>query len=150
MRAEHRLQLLVFALRFLVGGIFVYAGCEKLIHPARFAEAIAEYQILTSPSFIRLTSFALPSVEILCGVGLFYRGTASISAAGIAGLLLTFIAAILYAVVHGLEITCGCFGESALEGNAGFLRLMEDVVLLAITLFLYFAPVEEKTGTHHS
>ena len=149
MRAGHRLQLLVFALRFLVGGIFVYAGCEKLIHPARFAEAIAEYQILTSPSFIRLTSFALPSVEILCGVGLFYRGTASISAAGIAGLLLIFIAAIIFAAVRGLEITCGCFGESALEGNAGFLRLMEDVVLLAITLFLYFAPAE-KTETHHS
>jgi len=149
MRAEHRLQLLVFALRFLVGGIFVYAGCEKLIHPARFAEAIAEYQILTSPSFIRLTSFALPSVEILCGVGLFYRGTASISAAGIAGLLLTFIAAILYAVVHGLEITCGCFGDSVLEGKAGFLRLMEDVVLLAITLLIYFAHASITTR-HHS
>ena len=149
MRAGHRLQLLVFVLRFLVGGIFVYAGCEKLIHPTRFAEAIAEYQILTSPLFIRLASFALPSVEILCGVGLFYRGTASISAAGIAGLLLMFIAAIIFAAIRGLEITCGCFGESALEGNAGFLRLMEDVVLLAITLFLYFAPAE-KTGTHHS
>jgi uncharacterized membrane protein len=148
MRAGHRLQLLMLALRFLVAGIFVYAGCEKLIHPARFAEAIAEYQILTSSSFIRLISFALPSIEILCGVGLFYRGTASISTAGIAGLLLMFIAAIIYAAVRGLEITCGCFGESAMEGNAGFLRLMEDVVLLAITLFLYFAP--EKTGTHHS
>lgn len=149
MSAERRLQLLMLALRFLVAGIFVYAGCEKLIHPARFAEAIAEYQILTSPSFIKLASFALPSMEILCGIGLFYRGTASISAAGIAGLLLMFIAAIVFASVRGLDITCGCFGESALEGNAGFLRLMEDVVLLAITLFLYFAPAE-KTGTHHS
>jgi putative oxidoreductase len=149
MSAERRLQLLVLILRFLIGVIFLYAGFEKLLHPTRFAAAIAEYQILTSPSVITLASFALPSLEILCGIGLFYRQTASISAAVITGLLLLFIGAIIYAAVRGLEITCGCFGESVLEGNAGFSRLMEDVVLLAIALFIYFAPAE-RTTRHHS
>ena len=149
MSAERRLQLLVPALRFLLGSIFIYAGCEKLIHPARFADAILEYRILTSPSAIAFLSFVLPSMEVLCGLGLLYKPTAFAGAAIIASLLLVFITAILYAAVRGLEITCGCFGESVLEGNAGFLRLLEDVVLLSIALFLCFAP-PEKTETHPS
>lgn len=101
----------VFALRLILGGIFIVAGGGKIGHAADFAAQIAGFRILPQAAIAPL-ALALPFLEVLLGgyliVGLFTRASAWVAAA----LLLVFDGAIASAVVRGMSVSCGCFGPS--------------------------------------
>ncbi len=57
----------ILVLRIILGGIFVYASTDKILHPAAFAEMIYNYQIV--PDFlINLSALVLPWLELFIGV----------------------------------------------------------------------------------
>lgn len=58
-------MLSIFA-RLILGGVFVFASFDKILHPASFAEAVYRYQILPD-GLINLTAIVLPWLELIVG-----------------------------------------------------------------------------------
>ena len=126
------IRWLAFACRLVVGGVFLYASWDKLLHPQAFAENVANYRMVP---YLLLHPFAhfLPVLEFVAGLalvlGLARRGAALV----LAGLTVVFIAAIAAALVRGLDISCGCFNTDA--GHAvGLDLLLRDLALLLACL----------------
>ena len=53
--------------RWLLGGLFLYMGCRKALHPDLFHTLLHEYQMVQSPLALNFLAIALPWVEIFCG-----------------------------------------------------------------------------------
>ncbi|MCF8108931.1 MAG: DoxX family membrane protein [Desulfohalobiaceae bacterium] len=137
-RASSTMRVVYHALRLLLGGIFLYASYDKILHPAAFAEAVYNYQIL--PDYlVNLVALVLPWLELLLGLcliaGVWLPGTIVIST----GLLTVFIAALVFNQLRGLDIHCGCFSTETSEGPAGILTVFRDVFFLAVSTYLTFA-----------
>ncbi|MEW6440824.1 MAG: MauE/DoxX family redox-associated membrane protein [bacterium] len=131
--ARHeRILFLVF--RLLVGGVFVAASLDKILHPDVFARAVANYRILPEP-FVNLFAVWLPWLEFACGVLLLAGQWVRTASSIVAALLATFIAAVAISLVRGLDISCGCFGNVA-SRNVDLELLLEDVLWLSMTLVL--------------
>lgn len=117
-----------------LGGLFVYAGFQKLLHPYEFAEAVMAYQLLPQ-SLVGVVVAVLPWVEIAAGLclaaGLKRRSCLII----LSGLLAAFLAVILITMARGLKIDCGCGLFS--QRQVGPAAILEDLVLLAWSAGLY-------------
>ena len=132
------MQRLFYALaRVVLGAVFLYASYDKVLHPAAFAEAVFNYQLL--PDFmINLTAIALPWLELMLGVlliaGIWLPGTTVLCT-----LLLTiFIGAIVFNLARGLDISCGCFSTSPSEGPVSVWTILRDAVFLLMAVYLCF------------
>jgi len=94
------------ALRFFLGGIFIYASIDKILNPALFARAVFNYEMLPYWA-VNFFALIMPWVEFAAGVllvlGLFTRASSSL----ILAMLVMFGIAITQALLRGLEIDCG-------------------------------------------
>jgi len=94
--------------RFILGTIFIYAAVGKIGNPRAFAETVYNYQILPH-LLVNLTAIILPWVEITLGfsliLGICLRGAVVLSNL----LLLCFLGLIVFNMIRGLDIHCGCF-----------------------------------------
>jgi putative oxidoreductase len=124
------------ALRLILGGIFLYASVEKIADPAAFAQSVQNYRLI-SVELTNLVGIILPWLELYSALflilGLFNRASSAI----LSLLLLIFLIALTSAVTRGLDIDCGCYGSGT---NVSWSRIMEDLLLLAIALHLFFFP----------
>jgi uncharacterized membrane protein YphA (DoxX/SURF4 family) len=135
--------------RLLLGGVFVYASFDKILHPAGFAEAVYNYQILPD-ALLNLTAILLPWLELCTGLflilGLWLRG--AVFTCNV--LLAIFFAALAFNFARGLDIDCGCFAASAgaSAGGSMLLYLLRDALFLAVGIFLLFSYFRlESRGT---
>lgn len=135
-------ESLILVIRLILGGIFVYAGIPKILNPAAFAEAVYNYQIL--PGFlINFVAIVLPWMEVVVG-GLLITGLWLPGALFSYILLMTsFIAALSFNVVRGLDIHCGCF---SVEGGhlINIWTVVRDFFFLVPALFLFWTVVFRK------
>lgn len=135
---------LLWPLRLLVAGVFLYAGVTKLADPAAFAHLIAAYGILPAP-LVAPVAVALPLLEVVAAVGLLARHR--LAAPVLFGLTLLFMAVLGYAIALGLDVDCGCYGPGDPETKAFtglWTALWRDVGLLVCILPLLFS------HTHHT
>lgn len=97
-------------LRFLLGGLLLWAAVVKVLEPRMFFLALLEYRLGLSDGMLRFVAATLPWLEAVCGAMLlgnrWQRATRGLAAA----LALTFVLATGQAWARGLEISCGCFG----------------------------------------
>jgi uncharacterized membrane protein YphA (DoxX/SURF4 family) len=130
--------MLTLSARFILGGVFVYASFDKILHPAAFAEAVYNYQILPD-ELINLTAIFLPCLELVLGIFLIISfwmlGTVLMCNL----LLTTFIAALLFNMARGLNINCGCFSTTAVESSMNVLTVLRDTSFLAMAGYLLYA-----------
>ena len=130
--------------RVVLGAVFVYASYDKILHPAAFAEAVYNYQILPD-GLINLTAVVLPWLEFVLGVllisGSWIQGTAALSTL----LLMIFMAAMVFNFARGLDIGCGCFSASSSEGTMTIWTIVRDAVFLLLAVYLLFATFFQKT-----
>jgi uncharacterized membrane protein YphA (DoxX/SURF4 family) len=125
--------------RLILGGIFVYASFDKILHPHEFAEVVYNYQILPD-ALVNLTAILLPWLELCAGVflilGLLLRGALFTCNM----LLAVFLVALAFNLARGLDIDCGCFSSSAGPSTGGsmLLYLLRDAFLLAMGLLSFF------------
>ena len=130
--------MLTLSARFILGGVFVYASFDKILHPAAFAEAVYNYQILPD-KLINLTAIVLPCLELVLGIfliiNLWMPGTVVMSNL----LLMMFIGALLFNMARGLNINCGCFSTTAVESSMNVLTVLRDTSFLAISGYLLYA-----------
>jgi uncharacterized membrane protein YphA (DoxX/SURF4 family) len=128
--------------RLVVGGVWVYAGLQKLPHPATSVTAVRGYQLL--PAHLADTvGHVLPMLEVVVGgcllLGLLTRLSGVISAM----LLGAFVVGIVSVWSRGIAINCGCFGSGGPDPDA-FAKypweIARDVGLMALSLFLVWRP----------
>ena len=138
MRVNYR-RLVVAGLRIFIGGVFVYAGVEKVRSPAAFADDIAAFRILPS-MLVSLFALGLPICEILVGSGLIVgwrRRTAAFCAVLLSGI---FLLALGSAGMRGIPVECGCFGsgKSALSPEQQlWLSIGRDLLLIGVAGVVY-------------
>jgi len=126
--------------RLFLGGIFVYASYDKILHPVPFAEIVFNYQILPE-ILINLVSLFLPWLELLMGLslilGVWLPGAVLISTV----LLFVFFTTLVFNMLRGLDIDCGCFTVSAGPSSGGHMLwyLFRDGFFLLVAFFLFFS-----------
>ncbi|MEO7931598.1 MAG: MauE/DoxX family redox-associated membrane protein [Chthoniobacterales bacterium] len=124
-------------LRWLLGGLFVFAGVLKALDPATFADDIANYQLLPWTGAVA-GAFYLPWLEIFSGVALVSGVWKSGAIRILLLLMLAFLQALFAAWLRGLNIHCGCFGQALATSNYALLFL-RDAAILAGLLWLLWA-----------
>jgi uncharacterized membrane protein YphA (DoxX/SURF4 family) len=141
--AEHRteskcLRWAQVAARLIMAGIFIYASIDKIAYPAAFAKDVYNYQILPD-ALINLTALILPWLEMFLGLclvaGIWLPG----AVITVNGLLIVFMASLIFNLARGLDVNCGCFstGSDAPAISAGW-YLLRDVGFLAVGVFLFY------------
>jgi len=121
-------------LSLLVGGYFIGAGVTKLLGPDKFFKDILNYQ-LVGEDIAWLAVLYLPWLELIAGLALICTLTRLGAACWIAGMLVVFIVALVYALVRGLNIECGCIGTVSSTVSQS---LVIDIVLLAMVAGIAF------------
>jgi uncharacterized membrane protein YphA (DoxX/SURF4 family) len=123
-------------LRWILGGVFIYAGSIKLLEPKVFAVLIDAYGLV--PDYLLMpVAIGLPALEVVAGLGLIPDIKGSLPA--ITVLLLMFIVILGYGIYMGLDVDCGCFGPDDAEAMAFHgLRtsLYRDLIMLTGIVFM--------------
>lgn len=124
---------LFIIVRIALGTAFVYASWDKILHPAQFAQAVANYQLLPQ-ILVNPVAWILPWLELVCGVCLLIGWSRRGSALIISILMLVFITALAISLVRGLDIQCGCFSLTTQTSMPLYLDILRDVLLLAMAI----------------
>jgi hypothetical protein len=129
-------------LRFIVGGLFVYAGAVKALDPVQFGLDIDNFKILPWFISVRL-AFFLPWLEIFCGLAVIlrvlYRGGLSVLTLAV----LVFIGATVAAKIRGLDITCGCFGHASQHWSFAEHMAIDLAIFVALAALLWIEPIRK-------
>jgi len=128
---------LLLASRLVLGALFIYASLDKVLNPLAFAQIIHNYRI-TPPSLINIAAVLLPWIELLAGlllvIGMKVRG----SNLTLGLLLLFYVVLLTVTASRGINVACGCFTMSmAVKSNLA-IRIVEDLVMLLMSLHLFF------------
>ncbi len=127
----------------ILGGLFIYAGVQKLLHPYEFAEAVLAYQLLPQ-SLVGVVTAVLPWLEIAAGLTLVAGLKRRSGLLLLSGLMGAFLVVILITLARGLKIDCGC--GLFFQRQVGLTAILEDLVLLAWAAGLY--GWERQKATH--
>jgi len=127
-------------LAMALGAVFVYASLDKIAQPAAFARIVYHYRLigpsaLVGPLPANLLAVTLPWVEMVVGLALI-TDVWRREAAGLSVLLLVvFLGAVTWALLHGIDIeNCGCFSVSGTGRSAGIKLILQDLGLLAMAV----------------
>ncbi|MFO8091209.1 MAG: MauE/DoxX family redox-associated membrane protein [Desulfatiglandaceae bacterium] len=122
-------------MRLFLGAVFLYAGSVKILQPGAFAEAVYSYQILPGAA-VNLAAITLPWVEVTIGLcltaGLCLPGAVLLSTS----LLGVFIGALVFNLIRGLDVHCGCFSAEITHGPVHMLTIARDLLFLAISIYM--------------
>lgn len=135
--------LFTTAARYILGGVFLYAAFEKLIHPDAFAADLVNYRLLPDALVYPIALF-LPALELVAGVLIVAGPVKGEAAAFIALMLLAFIGGEVQALARGLDISCGCFGSGS--GKINFLSIGRNTVFFFIALFIMAEEARRREG----
>jgi uncharacterized membrane protein YphA (DoxX/SURF4 family) len=131
-------QWLYFAVRFILGLIFISSGAIKLVNPQSFSIIIDAYGLIPEAAVFP-AALAVAGLEVLAGAGLLLDVQGSLET--IAALLLFFVLILGYGLWLGLDVDCGCFGPNDPEAKAFHgLRaaLYRDMVMMLGVGFAFF------------
>uniref|UniRef100_A0A7C3WJE0 Methylamine utilisation protein MauE domain-containing protein n=1 Tax=Fundidesulfovibrio putealis TaxID=270496 RepID=A0A7C3WJE0_9BACT len=140
-RADARPALtarLALLLRAGLALAFLAAGALKLWRPEVFAVTIRAFGILPD-ALVTPVSIALPALEAAGALLLLFDRRWGLEL--VTGLLLIFVAILVYALRMGLDVDCGCYGPSDPEREAfGSIRdaLWRDGAMLAGAAYLFW------------
>ena len=101
------------------------------------AESVENYRILPT-SAVNLFGITLPGVEVVAGLFLMLGIFTSGSLCVVTMLIVMFLIGILWAILQGLDIECGCFGTSDAE-RVGWTVFVRDFLLLVLTIVVWTA-----------
>ncbi|MEM8757054.1 MAG: MauE/DoxX family redox-associated membrane protein [Planctomycetota bacterium] len=103
--------------RILLGQVFILAAVNKLIDPGALARAIDKFDFAfasldSSEMLVKAAAYFIPWLELLTAfaliAGLWTRAAAAIFVVLLAGFSFAIYDA---AIVRGLTLDCGCFGD---------------------------------------
>lgn len=124
------------SLAVLVGAVFIYAGFLKVRDPLGFASDISNYQVIPWSVGMRF-AFYLPWLELLCGCALVFHRLFAGAVAITISLMFVFIGATGWARMHGIDVSCGCFGSAGTNLTLTWHLVLDGGLLLAL-FYLWF------------
>lgn len=144
------MKIVNLIVRWIVGGVFVVSAAFKIWNVqisrakdvqfshvpdlANFATDVGNYH-MPPYALANLVAITLPWVELLAGALLIAGIWKRASALTITAMMILFLGAIGWAVAHGYDIRCGCFGTVEAR-KVGFLALGEDFLLFLAAAWL--------------
>lgn len=127
--------ILALTIRLTLGCLFVWSSLPKIFLPHNFLGDVYAYR-LAGPVLGMIVTMILPWLELLTGIcllgGVFVSGALLTSM----GMALMFIVAVSWALYHGLNISCGCFGSSAAV-TIGYSTLVRIIIIFIGSGFAY-------------
>jgi putative oxidoreductase len=122
-----------------VATVFVWAGLVKAFDAASFEADVERYRIVPGWLALFVASY-FPWLEIVAGGALFVARVARGAELILLALLGIFLAALVSAWTRGLDINCGCFGQSGAVQKNYMMLLLRDVILgIAVFMLFYHA-----------
>jgi uncharacterized membrane protein YphA (DoxX/SURF4 family) len=129
--------VLILLARIFLGGLFVVAGLDKITDSQAFANSVLQYKVV-GPTLAMWTATILPSLELLCGlsliIGLYPRGCTLL----ITIMLVGFTILVAFALMRGLDISCGCFTQDPNVSKIGYQKILENCGLIVLSVWLFF------------
>ena len=136
----HRLTMgLVWLARLAVAAVFVYAAVPKAIDIAAFAESIRNYQAFPVWS-VHLLAAWVPMLELVGAASLLTGSKRRAGAVVLGVLTVAFLVLIASAIVRGIDLQCGCFGQKTEGDPLGWSEFARDVVLLVGVIIAGWEP----------
>ncbi|MEM6820405.1 MAG: MauE/DoxX family redox-associated membrane protein [Verrucomicrobiota bacterium] len=128
--------IVLWCIRLLIGGVFIYAGFLKVLAPLEFADNIEQYKIL--PLFlVNVTALTLPIFECIVGTLLVSGRYDRLASSAVVLMSSLFAVALVSVIVRGLVIDCGCFGTSEASPMSAWYALGRNILILSGALILY-------------
>jgi thiol-disulfide isomerase/thioredoxin/uncharacterized membrane protein YphA (DoxX/SURF4 family) len=125
----------LFAMRLILGGIFLVSSLSKLTDISSFQRLVASYHILPV-GLAQVYGLLIPWIELIMAVllitGIFRR----IAAAGTIVLTASFATASIFSLVSGATATCGCFGEAFPLSHSQSLIINGFMLIQAVLLLV--------------
>ncbi len=130
-------QPLSFWVRLFLGGIFIFASIDKILHPQAFAQLTHNYQIFPA-MVINLIAIIIPWVELVLGLLLVFHLwlPGAVLLANV--LLVSFFATLVFNVARGLNVHCGCFTTSTEGDPTTTWYLIRDSFFLLAGGYLFY------------
>ena len=122
--------------RMLLGIIFLAFSLSKIIHPAVFAQNTINYQMMPAWG-VNLFALGLPGAELVAGLCLILGLRARAAATVIGGMNLMFIVGLTYALLQGVPINCGCYGETGEPVTWDKIATNVGMLVMSLQIFLY-------------
>jgi uncharacterized membrane protein YphA (DoxX/SURF4 family) len=119
-------------LRLLLGGLFLFAGLNKIVHLEEFKVVVSNYRLLPGFAIIPFASI-LAWIELVAGVFLIAGLKTKASTLTILILLILFMIGVGISLLRGLDIECGCFDTKGGQ-KMGMIVLLKEVSLFALGL----------------
>ena len=104
-------EYFVLLVRLALGGVLLYAGYQKATDLTTFIWTVEDYQVLPK-AWAGVYGRVLPFGEMVVGALLILGLSPRLSGALAGLLILSFMIAMGQALVRGIELNCGCFGET--------------------------------------
>jgi putative oxidoreductase len=130
--------------RLLAGGVFVFAGVQKLLDPAAFAQDIANYQAFPHWTW-NLAAAIVPVAEILAGLAVLTGFWRRAGAVVLGSMTVAFLGLILSVIVRDIDLDCGCFGEATEARAVGWPMFLQDLGLLLAIVAAYLPPERPRS-----
>ena len=122
-------------LRLGIGGMFLYSAWSKVQDPWMFQTIVDDYRLLPS-NMTALFAVTIPLVELLVGAMFILTKWTREAAFATTVILMMFLVALAQAQVRGLDISCGCFGETEGETHSVLRAIVRDLLLFMPTIWL--------------
>jgi uncharacterized membrane protein YphA (DoxX/SURF4 family) len=128
--------------RWVLGGVFIYMGLTKALHPVDFLKVLRQYELVENHVLLNLIAAGLPWFEVLCGLlllaGIAVRGSTLL----LLGMLIPFTLVVLKRAlaIHAakaipfcaISFDCGCGGGAVVICH----KLLENSLLILLSLLL--------------
>lgn len=123
------LTIATTTLRWLLSGLFLWAGAIKLFNPKAFARSIDAFGLVPD-TLLAPVAILLPIAEILVGMAVLRRWRGGLPA--MTALLLLFMAVLGFAIGQNLDVDCGCFSLAEQQVHTSVkTAFVRDVLMLA-------------------
>jgi len=133
-------------LRWLLGGLFLYMGLHKALHPVEFLKLVRQYDMVQQPWLLNSIAAVLPWFEVFCGallvMGVMRRGAALVTVLMLVPF--TLLVARRAFAIHAeqgtpfcdVKFDCGCGAGEVIICH----KLVENGLLTASALWLAIRP----------
>jgi putative oxidoreductase len=126
---------IALALRWYLGWVFLLACFHKILHPAAFALDVATYQLLPL-ELVNLQALVLPWVELFAGLMLVLAFRTRAAALLVNTMMLMFIVSLIWALVQGYDMGCGCFASEGGDDPISWHTIVRDGIWLGMGLYV--------------
>ncbi len=128
------LRVLSVGVRLGLGCLFLWSSLPKIQLPHSFLGEVYAYR-LVGPASGMLVAMVLPWLELVVGICLL--GGVLVTGALVAcmAMALLFTVAINWALYHGFNISCGCFGSNATL--VGYGTLARSILIFLVGAFAF-------------